>query len=250
MPPSVSDNPDPPVKDSVSPEPVTEGVSTNSAQSDGLWKLTLDKQPPPGVNLVLFLPVCPTQTNDLTLASRIPQTLPVSAMQVQPQVALSPVSSSGHLGVNTAFGVPLSTPLNLATGIKQDPEFEAPLDLSKKCNSSKSALSDIPLLPIKNEPEEFEILGAGNGTEREEVFKTKPGANTQVKQLKTDSMDLTTYSTASPGLMGDVKKEPHSPGSNFDSSSPTSSQLTEGRSEKGIKMEVDVSQPACAEMEK
>lgn len=238
MPPYVSDNPDPPVKDCVSPEAVTEGVSTNSAQSDGLWKLTLDKQPPPGVNLVLFLPVCPTQTNDLTLASGIPQTLPVPAVQVQPQVALSPVSSNGQLGVNTAFEVPLSTPLNLATGIKQDPECEAPLDLSKKCNSSKSALRDIPLLSIKSEPEEFEILGAGNGTEKKkEVFKTKPGANAEVKQ---DSRDLTTDSIASPGLMVDVKKEPHSPGSSFDLWSPTPSHLTEGRLEKEIKMEVDV----------
>lgn len=239
MPLSVSEPPDRHVKVSASPEAVTE--STNS---DGLWKLTLDKQPPPGVNLVLFLPVCPTQTSDLTRASGISQTLPVPAMQVQSQVALSPDSSNGQLGVSAAFGVSLSPPLDLVTGIKQ--ECETPLDLSKKCNSSKSASSDIPLLPIKSEPEEFEILGPGSSTEREEVFKTKPGANTEVKELKMDSMDLRTYNTASPGLMVDVKRETNS---SFDLRSLTSPKLTEGRLKKEIKMEVDVSQPACAEME-
>lgn len=242
--PSVTDNPAPPAKDSVSPEPVTEGVSTESGQSDGLWKLTLDKQPPPGVKLVLFLPVCPTQTSDLTLPSGIPQTLPVSAMQVQPQVALSPVASNGHLEVNAAFGAPLSSPLDLVTGIKQDPECEAPLDLSKKC---KPAVSDIPPLPIKSEPEEFEMSGARGGTVRKALLTTNPGeANTDVKM---DPMDLTTHSTTSLGLIMNVKKEPPSPGSDLDLWSSSSSQLTEGRSEKEIKMEVDVSQPACADME-
>lgn len=251
MPHSLSDNPDPPVKDSISPETMTEGVSTNSGQSDGLWKLTLDKQPPPGVNLVLFLPVCQTQTNDMALASGIPQTLPVSAMQVQPQVALSPVPSNGQLGVNSAFGVPLSTPQDLVTGIKQDPEREAPLDLSMKCNSSKYALNNIPLLPIKGEPEEFKISGAGNGTEREAVVITKPGeAHSKVKQLKMDPIDLTTYSTASPELTMNVKKEPNSPCSNSDLWSSRYFQSTDGSLEKEIKMEVDVLQPACADTDK
>nr|XP_046254867.1 histone-lysine N-methyltransferase PRDM9-like isoform X2 [Scatophagus argus] len=105
------------VNDSCSPELVTKDSSAGSGSQDGLWKLTLDKQPPPGVKLVLFVPVCPTQTNGLTLPSAISPTL--SNMQVQ----LQPV------GLNAA---PLNAPLDLVTGIKQDPECEAPLDLSKK----------------------------------------------------------------------------------------------------------------------
>ncbi|KAF3691756.1 Histone-lysine N-methyltransferase PRDM9 [Channa argus] len=241
----------PPVENSVSPEPVTESVSTASGQSDGLWKLTLDKQPPPGVNLVLFLPVCPSQTNDPTVPSGIPQTLQVSTMQVQPKVAISPVSSNGHLRENPPFGQPVNTPLDLSTGLKQDPECEAPLDLSKKCNSSVSALNDIPVLSIKSEPGEFEISGKYNGNRRLAGFKTTPGgANTEVKMLKMDPMDLTIHNTATNGKIMDIKKEPHSPGSDLDLWSSESFQLTGRSLEKEVKLEVNVSQPACPEMEK
>lgn len=176
----------PPVPDSVSPEP----VAADSHQSDGLWKLTLDKQPPPGVNLVLFLPVCPTQTNVLSsaLPSAAPPTLPVSAVQAHHQVAVSPVTGNGHCGVNAAVGVSMDTPLDLVTRIKKDPECEAPLDLSKNCNSSKTAVDDGHLPAVKSEPEEFEISGDG-------------------EHMKTDPLDLATCSTTDPRLTMDVKQE-------------------------------------------
>ncbi|XP_039974728.1 zinc finger protein 358 [Xiphias gladius] len=224
LPAVVSNNPAVPVKDSVSPGLVTGGVSTGSGPSDRLWKLTLDKQPPPGVELVLFLPVCPSRTNSLPLPSAIPQTLPVPAMRVQPHASLPPVSCTGRLGVNAALGVPLNTPLDLVTGIKRDPECETPLDLSKKCNSSKSALSDIPLCPIKNEPEEFEISGEANSPERKEL---KSGGSKAI-----------------------VKTNPGEAGSDFDLWSSRSCQLKVWRAEKEIKMEVDISRPVCADKEK
>ncbi|XP_078109396.1 uncharacterized protein LOC144519831 [Sander vitreus] len=243
-------NPPAPVKDSHSSGHVTEGVSAGSGTSDGLWKLTLDKQPPPGVNLVVFLPVCATQTNDLTLPSASSPTLLVPAMQGQLQEALPPVSNE-HLGVNAALGAPLNGPLNLVTGIKQDPEWEAPLDLSKKCHSSRSALRNIPLLPIKSEPGELEISGEANGTERQEfkngyskaIVQTNPGeadAYTEAKQFKMDPMNLSSSNTTSSGLIIDIKKERQSPGPDSDPWSSRPLQLTE----KEIKMEVDVSRPA------
>ncbi|XP_070767776.1 zinc finger protein ZFP2 [Enoplosus armatus] len=204
---AVSNNPTAPVKDSRSPGLVTGGVSAGSGSPDGLWKLTLDKQPPPGVKLVLFLPVCPTQTNGLTLPSAASPTLPGPAMQVQPEVALDLVTK---------------------TGIKQDAECEAPLDLSNKFGSSKPALSDIPPLPIKSEPEEFDISGEAGSTERREfkngdskaIITTNGGeTDTEARQFKMDPMDLSSCNVnmTSSGLIIDIKEEPHPPGpdSNF-----------------------------------
>lgn len=236
------------MKDSPSPGLATGTVSAGSSPPDGLWKLTLDKQPPPGVKLVLFLPVCPTQNDDVT--SAVSPSPPVSATQVQSQAALRPVSNE-HLRGNAALGSP---PLDLVTGMKRYPECEAPLDLTKKFNSSKSALSDIPLLPIKSEQEEFEISGEADGSKRQE-FKNDhskaivPGetdAYTEVRQ--SDPMDLSTFNvkTTSSGLIIDVKEEPQSPGSDFDSSSSRSCQLTE----KEMKMEVDLSCSSYADTKK
>lgn len=141
MPPVVLNNPAAPVEDRSSPGHVTKGGSAGSGPSDGLWKLTLDKQPPSGMNLVLFVPVCPTQANGLPLPSAIPQTVPMQALP------------EGPLAVSAALGATLNAPLDLLTGIKQDPE--APLDLSKK--------SAVTYLPVKTEPEESEISGQAVG---------------------------------------------------------------------------------------
>ncbi len=241
------------MKDSPSPGLVTGAVSAGSGSPDGLWKLTLDKQPPPGVNLVLFLPVCPTQNNGGTLPSAVSPPPPVPTTQVQSEAALRPVSNE-HLGGNAALG---SAPLDLVTGIKQYPECEAPLDLSKKFNSSRSALSDIPLLPIKSEREEFEISGEADGPERQEfknnhskaIVRTNPGeTDTYTEVRQSDPMDLSTFNVeaTSSGLIIDVKEEPLSPGSNVDSWSSRSCQLTE----KEIKMEVDLSCSSYADKKK
>ncbi|XP_070823578.1 zinc finger protein 572 isoform X1 [Chaetodon trifascialis] len=204
-----------PVNDCSSPGPVTESVSDGSGPPDGLWKLTLDVQPPAGANLVLFLPVSPMQSNDLNLPSLVSPTLPGPAMQVQPQ----------HLGMNAALGT-LNAPLDLVTGIKQDPDCETPLDLCMKRDLSNSAQHDI-LVPIKSEPKEFEISGEVDGTERQEfknshskaIVQPNPGetdTHTEVKRCKMDPMDLSP--TASSGLTIDIKNEPHSPALDMDSS--------------------------------
>lgn len=219
-----------PVNDSSSPEPVTVGVSDGSGPPDGSWKLTLDKEPPVGANLVLFLPIGPTQSNNLTLPSVVSPTLLGPATQVQSQ----------HLGMNAAHAALLNTPLDLVTRIKQDPECVTPLDLSLKRDSSKSAQHDVLPVPIKSEPEEFEISGEADSTERQEfkngdskaIVKPNPGETdtyAEVKRCKMDPMDLSPLNVNTPSSgMIDIKNEPHSPGLDFDSSS------------KDIKMYVDV----------
>lgn len=206
----VLNNPAPPVEDTSNPGHVTEGVSTGTRPSDGLWKLTLDKQPPAGVNLVLFVPVCPTQANGLPLPSAIPQTLPITAMQALPE---------GPLAVGAALGATINAPLDLLTGVKQDPE--APLDLSKK--------SAVNYLPVKSEPEEFEISGQAVDAERQEFENHHSKVTAKTTSIK----------TAPTGLIVDIKKEPQTSGCDLWSSE--SNQLTDYKLEKEIKIEVNIS---------
>lgn len=121
----------------------TEAVSPGSGPTDGLWNLTLDKDPPAGVNLVLFLPVCTSQSDGLSLPPTVSSTLQGSSAQVLPQVG-------------AAFGVPV---VDFLSGIKQDPECDVPLDLSKKSNSSRPAPRSIPLHSIKSEAADVEMSG-------------------------------------------------------------------------------------------
>lgn len=201
-----NENPDPlnvakankvsaPLNNSRCPESVTKSVSAGSGPSDGLWKLTLDKQPPPGVKIVLLIPVCPTQTNGLPPTSTVQQTLPVPPLHAVPGVA----ASNGHIGVDAAFRVPLNAPLDLSNVIQED--TKAPLDLSKKCSTFKSATADVPLIAVKSEPDEVEVSGEANNT-------------------------------ASSAVLMDFKKEP------IDFS--PSNQLTDLSPKKDIKMEVDI----------
>lgn len=230
-------------KDSPGPSLVTGVVPADSGPPDGLWKLTLNKQPPPGVKLVLFLPVSPAENNVVTFPSTVSPPPAVLATQVQSEAALPSVSTK-HPG---AFGL---LPLDLITRNKHYPECEAPLDLSKKFNSSKSTQSDISPLSIKNEQEEFEISGERREFKRghcKMIMKTNSGdADTEVRQ--SDPMDLSTFNvkTTSSGLIQDVKEEPQSPGSKFDSWSSRSCQLTK----KEIKMEVDLSFSSCDDIMK
>lgn len=210
LPAVVLKNPAPLVEDTSNPGHVTEGVSTGTGPSDGLWKLTLDKQPPAGVNLVLFVPVCPTQANGLPLPSAIRQTLPITAMQALPE---------GTLAVGAALGATLNAPLDLLTGVKQDPE--APLDLSKK--------SAVTYLPVKGEPEEFEISGQAVNAGRQEFGNHHSKVTARTTSIK----------TAPTGLIVDIKKEPQTSGCDLWSSE--SSQLTDYKLEKEIKIEVNIS---------
>lgn len=221
-----------PVNDASSPAPETEDVSAGSSPPDGLWKLSLDRHPPPGAKLVLFLPVCQTQSDGLTIPSAASPTLPGAASQIQPQ----------HLA---AVGALPNPPLDLVTGFKQDPECEAPLDLSKKCNSSKSALRDIPPPPpVKSEIEETEISGQADCMEIQEFKNSIDKASVKPNPVGTDTnsdvMNLSTHNgnRMYTGLRTDTN-EPQHPGLDCNSQSSRSSQLTEEEN----KVEADVLSP-------
>ncbi|XP_074538879.1 uncharacterized protein LOC141800335 [Halichoeres trimaculatus] len=182
------------------PGPVMEGLSAGVDPSSGVWKLTLDRPLDPVSEIVLFLPVCATQANGLALPSVIPQSPAAPALQVQSQVAF-PLVTPERLGESAALGQ--NAPLGMVTGIKEDPISDLPFDLSMKSARSRSALSPVPLNPVKSELEEVKISVDANNSEGQTLKNSYIEPYHQVKRVKTDPMDLSTSS----GLITDIKKE-------------------------------------------
>lgn len=159
------------MSDSCSPAPGTGSLS--AASSDGLWTLNIDEKSPPAVNVILFVPADPTS-----------ETLPVAAVHALPQTSPSPMLSNELLGVNAAVGVQLNASLEVIQGFTQN--AEAPLDLSKKCESAEPSVpvlqikaessvpilqikaeSNVPLFQVKNEPKEFDVSKQVGNTENQ-----------------------------------------------------------------------------------
>ncbi|KAM4567814.1 uncharacterized protein V3H82_012075 [Fundulus diaphanus] len=223
---AASNVPAAPAEDTGSPRPPrTETASSDSGPSEGLWTLTLDEKAPPGMNLVVFLPVCPTQSDEL----------PVGAVQ-----APSLLPSSELLGVNAAVGASL-TPcleLELVTSFTGQ-DTEAPLDLSKKPGSPKRARSDTPLLPVKSEPCEFEVSGQDSERHGAEGHTDACSAAKRCKVEPAVASPLSAHA-ASPPPTADAKTAARAPGPDAAALSSTCSQLTERNPEKSIKLEMDV----------
>lgn len=220
--------------DSSSPRTTTEIAAADAGPgpADGFWKITLDKEPPPGVNLVLFLPVCEDQSNSLILPSAASSTPPLLSMQAHPQ----------NPGTNSALGAQLTAPLDFVTGNKQVPVCDVPLDLSKKYISSKS--NDIFPQSIKGETEELRISGKVEeclqSISTEIKSKKEKKTNSVEKTVEMGPMDLEPIpsETTPPILITDV----HSLGVEFDT--PGSFQ----QAQREIKMEVETSSPASGDL--
>lgn len=229
---AASNSPAAPAKDPSSPRPPrSETASSDSGPSDGLWTLTLDEKPPAGMNLVVFLPVCPTQTD----------VLPVAGVQPLPQGSPSSLSSNELLGANAAVGATLNACLELVAGFTGQ-ETETPLDLSKKPNSTKRAALDTPLVSVKSEPSDYEVSGQAYGSEEQRKRHEQLDMFSEAKRCKTEPTVVSPLSahTASPPPSVDVKKAPLSPGPDANVWSSTCSQLTDRKLEKSIKMEMDI----------
>ncbi|XP_029695241.1 histone-lysine N-methyltransferase PRDM9 isoform X1 [Takifugu rubripes] len=118
------------------PGSVPERAPPDSGPTDALQLLSLNQDQPSGVNLLLFLPVCPRQSGGL----------PLSAMEVQP-------------GMTTPFKIPLLAPFNFVTKVEHDQVGDAPLDLSMKCRAASPAPSNTPPQSVKSEPAALEPRG-------------------------------------------------------------------------------------------
>lgn len=188
---------------------MTEVVTAGSMPAERLWKFTLDKQPPPGAKLLLFIPVCQSQTDGLSAPPTVSLCPPGSAVQIE----------RPPLGANPAIRSLLNAPLNLGILNNRNSEGEAPLDLSKNCKTLLSTTNDAP---VKSEPKEFEIA------EETDVLKTRHFGNAVSKlnvkpgpgESERDPADPspTDVNTASSAHTVDIKKEPQSPGVSPDSS--------------------------------
>lgn len=204
------------------------GPGPSPGLADGFWKITLDKEPPPGVSLVLFLPVCEDQSNSLIIPSGASSTPPLLSMQAHPQ----------NPGTYSALRTQLTAPLDFVTGNKQVPVCDVPLDLSKKYISSKS--NDISPQSINGEPEKLRISGKAeeclHGISTEIKSNQEKKTNGVEKTVEMGFMDLEPIpnETTPPILITDI----HSLGVEFDT--PRSFQ----QAQREIKMEVETSSPA------
>lgn len=206
-----------PVNSPASPDLTDEG-STCTDTAKGFWKLSLDKPPPAGVNLVLFLPVCQTETSSLMLPCA-PHMLPVSEMQVQTPPLSSGLSTIGGAQMHTAPG----------TSFKQETNLE-PLDLSKKLTPSKLALNDTPLLSVKKEPEEVEMSGEVKSSHDSNM-------HVQATPLKMDHMALSLgKANASSGQKKHINDEFKSASADPGLQQSVSLQHIDGTPQKKIKL--------------
>lgn len=166
-------------KQSVIPDAVEKITTTGTGPAEGTWKLTLNHKPPPGSNIIVFLPVCKDPSNNQLIVS--------PGTTLTPQVAPA---------------------LDFSSGNEQFPVFTSALDLSKKCISSDS----ISPLSIKTEREDLNIVG-----KRDEILNScteiasKKGNKTSVV-TKTIALDTKKFGPVSmestlPILITDVRTE-------------------------------------------
>lgn len=185
-----------------------EKIATTGADPAGVWKITLNHKPPPGSNIIVFLPVCEDPSNGLTIS---------------PGTSSSPQVASA---------------LDLSSGDKQGPVCDAALDLSKKCISSNS----LPPVSIKKEPGALKIVGRRderlNSSSAE--IKSKKGKKTngvaKTIEIDTKNLEPTSMETTLPILITDVRTE--APGAEV--GAPESFQ----QAQREIKMEVEHRSPA------
>lgn len=128
--------------------------------TEGCWKLSLDKPPPPGVNLLLFLPITQNHNSNVILPCAVPQVLSVPETQVQ----ASPLSNGlvDELQVSNVSGATC----------KQDMD-PLPLDLSKK-SSLECFPNTAPIPFIKSEAEEMEVSAPIKSSEEKNKIVQAP----------------------------------------------------------------------------
>lgn len=176
---SASNVPQATTKKSVVPDAVEKIATTGTDSAEGVWKITLNHKPPPGSNIIVFLPVCEDPSNGLIIspgASSAPQVAPA---------------------------------LDFSSRDKQVPVCDAALDLSKKCISSNS----IPPVSIKKEPEELKIVGrrddclnSGSADIKLKEGRKRNGVATTI-EIDSKNPEPISMDTTLPILITDVRTE-------------------------------------------
>lgn len=159
-------------KEFVIPDSVGKFPTTGAGPAEGMWKITLSHKPPPGSNIIVFLPVCEDPSKN--------------------QLIVSPGTSST---------TQVSPALDFSSGHEQFPICDSALDLSNKCISSDT----IPPQSIKTEPEKPNIVGKRDDilnscteTESKEGNKTSLVAKTHLSMATTLPILITDVRTEVP----------------------------------------------------
>uniref|UniRef100_A0AAZ3R2D5 C2H2-type domain-containing protein n=1 Tax=Oncorhynchus tshawytscha TaxID=74940 RepID=A0AAZ3R2D5_ONCTS len=198
------------------PAGVTMGIPNTTAvrvvspdqPTKGLWKLSLDKQPPPGVSLVMFVPANTPLASGLSGPSSTPQLPALSGTQSQwkvfnpapnpgappPVLCQSSFTSEPGLSLIAEANRRYSSdaPLDLAlktTYYVQEPANLLPLDLSNKSTCSTPPAN----LVVKTEPRdpgfaeetEEEVFTSLTGDKKGIVFQSKrePGEDSKMEAM-------------------------------------------------------------------
>nr|XP_029535085.1 uncharacterized protein LOC115140827 [Oncorhynchus nerka]XP_029535086.1 uncharacterized protein LOC115140827 [Oncorhynchus nerka] len=198
------------------PAGVTMGIPNTTAvrvvspdqPTKGLWKLSLDKQPPPGVSLVMFVPANTPLASGLSGPSSTPQLPALSGTQPQwkvfnpapnpgappPVLCQSSFTSEPGLSLIAEANRRYSSdaPLDLAlktTYYEQEPANLLPLDLSNKSTCSTPPAN----LVVKTEPRdpgfaeetEEEVFTSLTGDKKGIVFQSKrePGEDSKMEAM-------------------------------------------------------------------
>ncbi|XP_010892454.2 uncharacterized protein wu:fe05a04 [Esox lucius] len=156
----------------------------------GVWKLSLDKQPPPGVSLVMFVPANTPLASGLSGPSS-----PFPQLQgTQPLwKILNPAPNPGPplvLGQSSLTSEPVlspiarenqsyssNSPLDLVIktgGYKQEPANILPLDLSKKLTPASLSVKAEPIDPGFSE-ENRDVFTGYRVDSKDKVFQSKKG---------------------------------------------------------------------------
>lgn len=160
--------------------------------TEGCWKLSLDKPPPPGVNLLLFLPVTQNQSSNVILPCAVPQLMSVPEIQVQ----ASPLSN----------GLRDKLQVSAVSGATCKSDTDAlPLDLSNK-SSLKCIPNTTTVSTIKSEPKEMDI-SAPNYINMEKNLTNLHEINERKRPFDTSVDSCSQLSTS---LHKKVKMEPES----------------------------------------
>ncbi|XP_023995544.1 uncharacterized protein [Salvelinus sp. IW2-2015] len=192
------------------PAGVTMGIPNTTAvrvvspdqPTKGLWKLSLDKQPPPGVSLVMFVPANTPLASGLSGPSSTPQLPALSGTQPQwkvfnpapnpgappPVLCQSRFTSEPGLSLRYSSDAPLDLALKTAD-YEQEPANILPLDLSNKSTCSTPPAN----LVVKTEPRdpgfaeetEEEVFTSLTGDKKGIVFQSKrePGEDSKMEAM-------------------------------------------------------------------
>ena len=155
--------------------------------AQGSWRLTLDKPPPLGLKLLLFVPV-----NSTVLSGLVPtpqKTGPPTPIPLDAAVGLQKII------VSSAVGLPLEVdaPLDLITNKKQTHSHGAPLDLSNKLTSFVPVVSiETPAVSIETPAVSIETPVVDIPTPAVRIKTEEVSIETEAVSTKTPQVSITT----------------------------------------------------------